>query len=184
MSDLFDELGKHLLGKEGGYVNHPDDRGGETNWGITVGVARANGYGGSMRDMTRDQALSIYRREYWEKPGFALVATVSPRIAQELFDTGVNMGQGVPAKWFQRILNVLNRQGADYADIAADGQIGPATMRAFTALIAKRGKDDAINVVLRGLNGLQAARYIELAENRAANESFAFGWLAQRVGME
>ncbi|EJY0890163.1 hypothetical protein OE991_005197, partial [Escherichia coli] len=47
---IFDEV----LGKEGGYVNHPDDKGGPTKWGITEKVARAHGYRGDMRDLTRE----------------------------------------------------------------------------------------------------------------------------------
>ncbi|WP_083579019.1 glycosyl hydrolase 108 family protein [Tardibacter chloracetimidivorans] len=40
-----------LLHREGGYVNNPNDTGGETNWGITRGVAVANGYSGPMKDL-------------------------------------------------------------------------------------------------------------------------------------
>lgn len=49
----FDTAFDRLLGNEGGYVNNPADPGGETNWGVTVAVARASGYTGAMRDMTR-----------------------------------------------------------------------------------------------------------------------------------
>ncbi|MCP1772876.1 lysozyme family protein [Neisseria perflava] len=45
-----------VLGHEGGYVNHPADPGGETNWGVTKAVAREHGYTGSMREMTRNEA--------------------------------------------------------------------------------------------------------------------------------
>ncbi|EPA3167239.1 glycosyl hydrolase 108 family protein, partial [Yersinia enterocolitica] len=39
-NDIFEAI----LGKEGEYVNHPDDKGGPTRWGITQKVARAHGY--------------------------------------------------------------------------------------------------------------------------------------------
>ena len=42
------------IGREGGYSNHPADRGGETIWGITAAVARRNGYAGAMRSMPRE----------------------------------------------------------------------------------------------------------------------------------
>ncbi len=51
-----DEIFNAILGKEGGYVNHPDDKGGPTNWGITQAVARAHGFTGDMRNLTRQQA--------------------------------------------------------------------------------------------------------------------------------
>lgn len=171
------------IGKEGGYSNHPSDRGGETMWGITAEVARANGYTGAMRNLSRDEAKRIYTDQYFVKPGFAKIHEISPAIAEELFDTGVNMGVGVPAVWLQQWLNGLNRQGKDYADIAEDGKIGPATVGALGRLIAVRGRLAAEDVVLKGLNCSQGARYLDLARRRSANEDFLFGWLANRVGL-
>lgn len=180
MADAFDRLIGGVLGREGGYVNHPNDPGGETNWGVTVGVARANGYQGKMRDMTRDQAVAIYRRRYWTGPGYDAICAISEPIAEELFDTGINMGPAIASQMLQRVLNGLNRRGADYADLKVDGEAGAATRAALKALIAKRGAE-AVTVVLRGLNSLQGARYIEIAEGRPASEDFLFGWLRTRV---
>ena len=84
-----------VIAREGGYSNHPADRGGPTNFGITQGVARENGYGGDMRALPGSVAEMIYRRLYWEKPGFAFVAELAPAVAEELFDTAVNMGATV-----------------------------------------------------------------------------------------
>ncbi|EBX6544177.1 hypothetical protein DS229_25035, partial [Salmonella enterica subsp. enterica serovar Larochelle] len=50
-----DEIFNAILEKEGGYVNHADDRGGPTNWGITQVTARAHGYDGDMQKLTRQQ---------------------------------------------------------------------------------------------------------------------------------
>jgi lysozyme family protein len=169
-----------LIGKEGAYSNHPSDRGGETMWGITIAVARANGYAGPMRNMTRDQAKAIYRKKYWEAPGFDEVAKRSEAVAEELFDTGVNMGPSIPSGFLQRLLNGLNRQGKDYADIKVDNDVGPATLRALDALYAKRGKQ-ASTVLVKGLNALQGERYVSLAEGRSANEDFLYGWLLNRT---
>ena len=178
--DPFDTLIQGVLGREGGYVNHPDDRGGETIWGITVGTARRHGYQGSMRSMPRAEAVRIYRAVYWVAPGFAQVAAQSVPVAEELFDTGVNMGPGVAAEFLQRSLNALNRQGKDYPDLKVDGDIGQATLAALDAYLRLRGRVGE-SVLLKALNVLQGARYIQLAEGRGANESFVFGWLAQRV---
>jgi lysozyme family protein len=180
MTDLATGLLDALLAREGGFVDHPDDRGGATNFGITEQVARAAGWTGSMRHMPRDFAIDVYRRRYWTQPRFDAVAAVAPRIAAELFDTGVNMGPGVAAGFLQRSLNALNRQGRDWADVAVDRSIGSATLAALAGLIEVRGRPGEA-ALLKALNALQGARYIELAEGRQANESFLFGWLQGRV---
>lgn len=182
MTDFADALIAKLLPVEAGYSNNPADAGGETNWGITASVARENGYAGSMAAMTQAQAAVIYRAKYYAKPGIYLLAPLSPKVAAEVFDTGVNMGTGTAGIFLQRALNALNEQGRDYADIAVDGGIGPGTAGALKGLLAKRGPA-AEAVVLKALNCLQGAHYIELAEGRAANETFEFGWLANRVSL-
>jgi lysozyme family protein len=182
MTDLFDQLIGPLIAREGGYSNDPNDRGGETNFGITAAVARENGYSGSMRDMTIDQAKAIYRAKFWAKPGLYLIAPLSPTIAEELFDTGVNMGTGTAAIFLQRALNALNRMAGDYPDILVDGGIGPATANAFAAYMRRNGLG-AEPVMLKALNCLQGAHYIELAEGRGTQEIFLNGWLANRVGL-
>lgn len=169
-----------VLSNEGGYVNDPRDAGGETMYGITIATARANGYTGPMRQLPRETAFEIYRKKYVDAPGFAAIAAVSMPIAAELVDTGVNMGPAVASRFLQRVLNALNNQGRDYADIAADGIAGKGTLAALKAYLAKRGAEGE-RVLLAGLNGLQAARYIELCEARPANEAFAYGWLRTRV---
>jgi lysozyme family protein len=168
------------IGKEGGYSNHPSDRGGPTRWGITERVARANGYTGDMRELPREKAVAIYRQEYAVKPGFAAVAEISPAVGEELFDTGVNMGPAVPSIWFQEWLNAFNGQGKLYADIREDGDIGPGTLKAFRDFLRVRGAE-AEKVMLRALNCSQGERYKTLVRNRAANEDFAWGWVRTRV---
>ncbi len=169
------------IGKEGGYSNHPSDTGGETMWGITARVAKANGYYGAMKALPRAEAVRIYREQYFVKPGFALVAEISSAVAEKLFDTGVNMGPAWPSIWLQQWLNGLNRQGKDYADIAEDGAIGKGTVGALGRLIAVRGRAGAEAAILKGLNASQAARYLDLARGRPANEDFLYGWLTNRV---
>ena len=168
------------IGKEGGYSNHPADRGGPTRWGITERVARRHGYAGDMKVLPREKAVAIYRQEYAIAPGFAAVAEISPVVGEELFDSGVNFGPAVPSIWFQQALNGLNDGGKLYPDIKEDGDVGPGTLAAFRAYRAKRGAD-ADSVMLKALNALQGARYVELSRGRPANEAFLYGWLRNRV---
>ncbi len=170
-----------VITREGGYVDHPADTGGPTRWGITQAVARANGYTGDMRALPYAQAASLYRTLYWERPGFAFVAECAPRVAAELFDTGVNMGPSIASGFLQRALNALNRNGSDYPDLQLDRSIGARTLSALGRFLALRGSN-AETVLLRAIEALQGERYIDLAETRPANEAFLYGWLANRIG--
>lgn len=177
-----DEIFDSILGKEGGYVNNPNDKGGPTNWGITQAVARSHGYSGEMRELTRQQALDILTADYWYGPRFDLVATVSPSIAAELCDTGVNMGPRVASTFLQRWLSALNMQGKLYPDLKPDGAIGNITIAALKSYLAVRGKDGE-TTLLKALNCSQGARYLELAEARPVNEAFLYGWVKERVSL-
>ena len=171
-----------VLAKEQGYVDHADDRGGPTNWGITFTVARRNGYQGDMRDLPIGLAREIYRRRYIVEPGFDLVAKIDQQVAAELIDTGVNMGPARAAEFFQRCLNVFNAQGSRYPDLFQDGRIGPVTLDAFKAFLRWRGAE-GVTVLLKALNCAQGMRYIEIAENNPSQEAFTFGWFAHRIGL-
>lgn len=170
-----------IIGREGGYSNHPADRGGPTRWGVTEQVARSFHYAGDMRVLPRETAVQIYLTRYWTGPKFDQVAAIYPKVAEEMFDTGVNMGPAVAAKFLQRALNALNRGAVDYPDIAADGQIGAMTIFALKGYQAKRGAMGEA-VLLKALDALQGARYFDITETRSANEAFLYGWLANRVG--
>jgi lysozyme family protein len=177
-----DQLIDALIDREGGYADHPTDKGGPTCFGITEAVARAQGYRGAMRQLPREDAAAIYKRLYWLRPRFDEIAKRSERIAGELFDTGVNMGPAVAATFLQRALTALNRNGKDYPDLAPDGRIGAQTLAALDAFLAARGRTSGETVLLRALEALQGERYLRLAERRPANEAFLYGWLANRIG--
>ena len=180
--DGTDRLIEELIEREGGYVNHPADKGGPTRFGITEAVARAHGYGGAMALLPRDEAAAIYRRLYWLRPRFDEVAKRAPKVAAELFDTGANMGPAVATTFLQRALSALNRNGSDYPDLVPDGRAGPQTLAALDGFLEARGKTAGQTVLLRALEALQGERYLRLAERRPANEAFLYGWLANRTG--
>lgn len=169
-----------LIQREGEYVNRATDRGGPTRYGITEAVARANGYTGDMRALPIDLARRIYRQSYYIGPGFDQVSKLSAAVAEEITDTGVNMGVPVAAKFLQRLLNVLNQQGRTYADVEADGHFGPASFAALSAFLKARGAEGE-RVLLTALNCLQGNRYVEIAEKNASQEDYIYGWLRKRV---
>lgn len=151
-------------------------------FGITVSVARENGYTGPMRSLPRTLAEDIYRRRYWDSLKLDDIAVLSNPIAAELADTGVNLGVPTAARFLQRLLNVFNQQGTLYPDVKVDGVCGAGTVAALRSYLTARRSDGEI-VLLRALNGLQAAHYIALAENRAKDEAFVYGWIRNRVAI-
>lgn len=176
-----DQLIDELIAREGGYVNHPNDRGGPTMWGITWQRAQAYGYSGPLQAMQKSTAATIYKQMYWAEPKFDEVSKIFPAVGAELLDTGVNMGPSVASTFLQRVLNVLNKRGSSFPDIQADGRIGKMTLFALATYKNQRGKD-AEKVLLRGLECLQGAKYIGIAEANPSQEDFEFGWLLNRVG--
>ena len=119
MSD-FNKAFDRVIGHEGGYVNHPSDPGGETNWGVTRNTARAYGYNGDMRAMTREQAKPIYKTGFWDRiQGDKL----HDAVAFQLFDAAVNHGIGNAVRMMQRALGV-----------ADDGIVGNVTLSALQAI--------------------------------------------------
>jgi len=164
------------------YTNDPDDAGKETKWGITVASARGYGYTGAMKDMPETVARAIYRKRYVDEPRFADVMTIEPNVGAELIDTGVNMGTAVAATFLQRWLNGFNDTGSRYGDLHVDGRIGAVTLDALRAFVRWRGPQ-GITVLLRGLNGVQATRYLEITESKPSQRKYLFGWVLNRVEM-
>lgn len=175
-----------VIRRERGYVHHPNDRGGPTNMGITaatLGHWRKLGRVATAEEveaLTKDEAREIYRHRYVTGPGFDKILEVSVPIAEEVIDSGVLSGQSVSATWLQRWLTAFNRMAIDYPDLVVDGVVGPATIAALRAYLAKRGAEGE-RVLLVALNCTQGARYLEITETRQQNEDFLYGWLRERV---
>ena len=178
-----DDIIDGIIEVEGGYTDHPDDKGGPTCWGITEIVAKAYGYNGHMKNIPVALARRIYWARYITDPNFDKVFELSPIIGLEVIDTGVNMGVKTSANFLQQCLSVLNRQGKDYQDVPVDGVIGVSTLTALRRYLEVRGKEGEA-VLLKALNCLQGARYILIAEKNQTQESFVYGWIRARVAVE
>jgi lysozyme family protein len=176
----FDQAFQKTVGVEGRYSNDPNDPGGETAFGLTVGFARAHGYTGPMLAMTADNARNLYRRGIWDLLRLDLIDAISPTIALEVFDSAVNLGTGVPIPWLQQWLNALNRQGKDYPDQAVDGHFGQVGANALKQFLARRGAKGE-KVLLAALNAEQAVYYRQVVTKRDRSEDYLFGWMANRV---
>lgn len=178
----FEIAEKRTTDIEGKYSDHPSDKGGKTMYGITENVARAFGYGGPMQMLPLATAKKIYKQRYWDLQRLDDVDALSPAIAYEMYDTGVNAGISRSVRWLQESLNLLNRQAKDYDDITEDGVMGPLTVHTLRRFLARRGKDGE-RVLLTSLNVFQGQHYRELARQDPSQEDFYYGWLRTRVVM-
>lgn len=159
----FERAFHELIMIEGGYVNDPTDRGGETKYGISqraypnVDIAA----------LTLEAAKRIYYQDYWKKTGCESI--IKYEIAAELFDTAVNMGSRTSVKILQEALNLMNRNQNNFADLVVDGMFGSKTVAAYKKV------DDQI--LLKVLNGLQFRRYVEICEGDPSQEKYFNGWM-------
>ena len=112
MNNNFDQVFDRIIGLEGGYVNNPNDPGGETKYGISK---RAYPHY-NISELTREQAKEIYRVDFWDK---LQLENVYPSVTYQLFDFAVNSGINTAIRYFQRALGV-----------ADDGYFGPISKAA------------------------------------------------------
>jgi lysozyme family protein len=185
VADFNEALAKVLV-NEGGYAKDPDDRGGETYKGVArrynpewpgwTRIDPAKRARGFPKSLDKEVALQVevatfYKQHYWDK--FQGDVLPNQAVANELFDSAVNLGVTRAVEFLQRALNVLNRNGALYADLMQDGDFGP---RSLAALRTYLKKDDPVQL-LTVLNVLQGMHYIEVMTQSPAQEKFARGWL-------
>lgn len=110
----------HLYDSEGGYSDHPADKGGPTMYGVTERVARQHGYTGDMRDLPLSVATTIYRKQYW---GMIKADQLPEALRFHVFDAAVNSGNVQAIKWLQQC-----------AGVKVDGIIGPITIKAAASV--------------------------------------------------
>jgi lysozyme family protein len=148
-----------VLHAEQGYVNDPDDYGGETKYGISKKQYPAL----DIKTLTVDQAKNIYKRDYWDK--LSLDRLHDQAVAEEIFDTAVNMGWRTAARFVQEAINLLTE-----SDLAVDGALGERTIAAVNSCRYP-------GALLKVLNGLQLGTYIRIVRNDPSQKKFFRGWL-------
>ena len=160
------DIAREIVAREGGYVNDPADPGGATKHGVTIHTMRRLGLdldrdgqvtAADVRRLTREQAVDIFLREYFAKPG---LANLPLQLQASVFDMQVNAGANA-VKILQRLLTRLGHPCSD------DGVIGPQTARAAHAAAA------VIPDITDQYGTARRDYYYALADARPASRKFA-----------
>lgn len=167
MSERVRAIAENIVGREGGYVDDPDDPGGATNFGVTIGTMRAlaldiDGDGDvdreDVRHLSRDQAVEVFLEHYFHRPRIGQLPDI---LWATVFDMYVNAGSNA-VRILQRLLREMGW------DVSVDGVIGPQTIAACAeaAAAAPDHLADAYGIARRNY-------YFRLADRRPASRKFA-----------
>ena len=152
----FDEIIEIVLEHEGGYVNDPDDPGGETNFGI----AKRSHPDVDIANLTKEGAKEIYKSEYWDKNK---VESLPEQLRHIYFDMCVNQGRGRAVRIMQRAAN------AKGAGLKVDGGMGPVTIEAMKGLEIDR------------VRAYRVKYYADPVTKKPDLEKFYFGWFRRSL---
>lgn len=149
MDGKFERCIPVILRHEGGYVNHPNDPGGETKYGISKRAFPNE----DIKNLTIERAKEIYKKYYWDRMGVEGIEDI--QLCLHVFDHGVNAGARTSIRMLQRL-----------AGVKADGVIGPITLGAVNSQnLTEKFKQERINY------------YTRLAERRPKLKVFLKGWI-------
>lgn len=204
-SPRYDAAFRALIREEGGHVNDPADRGGETKYGISLRFLKAEGAldqdgdgladfdldmdgdvdGADIRRLTLADAKALYHRCFWLRIGAEQL--IRP-IGEMLFDQAVNGGLTAARKLLQRAINnclmsTFKRAGPR-ALLAVDGEIGQRTRDALLWVLQYPAL--GMPALTSAYREAVKARYRAIAANNPSQRRFLNGWMARadRLGRE
>lgn len=148
----FQEAIEKTLAHEGGYVNDPDDAGGETNFGISKRSFPAE----DIKNMTIERAKEIYRVNYWNPVKGDQIE--NQQVAESIFDFAVNAGTVPAIVLAQRVV-----------DVEDDGKIGPVTIQEINKFNASH--------FLAAYTVEKVRRYTEIVKRHPKKIKYYLGWI-------
>lgn len=164
MRNAFDIAFEELMLHEGGYVDHPNDRGGATKYGIS-----SRSYPNiNIMGLTKEDAKQIYRKDFWNK--LDLDRLRDEDLACMVFDGAVNAGRSRSVRWLQAAFNTLFHV-QDPDGLLEDGILGPITVRTVNSVYGHRDALRMAYVLNRGQH------YLGLVKRHEKYRVFLRGWL-------
>lgn len=132
----FEKAIHYVLGNEGGFVNHPNDPGGSTNFGVSLRFLKASGMDinddgtideKDIKALTQETVTSIYKLHFWDPHHYGAINHQD--IATKVFDLGVNIGSRTANVFLQRSANYCLGQHL----LKVDGVVGKKTIEAVNS---------------------------------------------------
>ena len=170
MTNHIDKILNDIIEREGGFVNHPADKGGPTKYGITTSTLMhywtykynrtATPTIEDIKNLTETEARDIYLAMYIESPAFDVLPSIA--MQEAIIDAGINHGIGTATKFLQYALNALGEH------LTVDGVIGPKTLTA-----ANKYPSDLITTLMLAE---RAKFYGNILKNQRTQLVFAAGW--------
>jgi len=201
MADLNIAFDAVIKRREGKWVNHPSDPGGETyrgrarkyhpkwpGWKLIDAAKSKPGFPASLETNQELQHLlrESYRTDEWEAIHGEEIT--SQALANELLDNATLEGPGAAVVFLQFALNALNRGGSLYIDVIVDGGFGGNTLGAMHAYLLRERADDLVKMIniLQGMYLFIGKVLVQILKDNPTpvfREKFIRGWL-DRVSIE
>ena len=191
MADFDLAYDTYIKPDEGGYSDHPADRGGETLFGVSR-RANSDWFGWTIVDSARTDprfphnieqdliliaaARGLFRARYWKPIDGDRIP--DQRLASILFSIEVNSPPRVAISFLQQAVNLFSRDGASYRRTKVDGLPGPDTRRALSEYVQRYLPDQvALDRLSWTVTCLWTARFVRLAEDDPSQALFIKGWI-------
>jgi len=173
----FNQAFKLMIEHEGGYVNDPQDPGGETYKGVArkmqpnwdgwpmIDLFKAHASFPSMLDGNielQNKVIAFYEQKFWLRTGGDMI--INQQVAESIFDFGVNAGVGTSVELAQGVV------GSE-----TDGKMGIHTADAINSFDP--------DLFLASFSLAKIARYISICKKRPESKKYFFGWVCRALNL-
>ena len=151
----FEEAIVKTLAHEGGakFTSDPKDRGGDTKFGISQRAYPEL----DIKNLTEETAKAIYKKDYWDRTEADNID--SQLIAENIFDTAVNMGVRTASRMAQKILDIN----------PADGIIGPQSLKIINSA--------SVDLFISKYTLQKVSHYVKICQKNKSQKKYLLGWM-------